>query len=218
MGKRQVLGRFSAAIASALVVFGAGSFALAAEFSAEMIQKASGKTMTGNICIKGKKMRMEMNTPGARMVHIFLPDENRALMLYPDQKMYMEMNTKDTSRRASMMDEKLEDKATKKYLGTETVNGYLCDKYEFTFHDTSMGKTTQWFSKKLSYPVKMVHQGEQGETVTEYKNIKEGGVSDSVFQLPSGYKKMQMPGMGSGMGHGGMKPGSGADMPPLESE
>jgi outer membrane lipoprotein-sorting protein len=206
---------FPAGIAFALVVLGVGCFAPAAEFSAEMTQKSSGQTMTGNIFIKEKKMRMEMNSPGGRMVHIFLPEGNRTVMLYPDQKMYMEMTVKDPGRRPSMADDKLEEKATKKYLGTETVNGYACEKYELIFHDPSMGKSTQWFSKKLAYPVKMVHQGEQGETVTEYKNIREGGVSDSLFQIPSGYKKMEMPGMGSGMGHG-MK--RGVTMPPSDGE
>jgi hypothetical protein len=31
--------------------------------------------------------------------------------------------------------------------------------------------------------------------VTEYTNIKEGGVNDSVFEVPRGYRKMSMPGM-----------------------
>jgi hypothetical protein len=38
----------------------------------------------------------------------------------------------------------------------------------------------------------------------EYKNIKMGGVKDSLFEAPPGFQKMPMPGMGAGMG--GMMP------------
>ena len=31
---------------------------------------------------------------------------------------------------------------------------------------------------------------------TEYKNINEEGVSDSLFKIPAGYTKMNMPSMG----------------------
>jgi hypothetical protein len=32
--------------------------------------------------------------------------------------------------------------------------------------------------------------------ITEYQNIKEGGVSDSLFKIPAGYTKMVIPGIG----------------------
>jgi hypothetical protein len=61
----------------------------------------------------------------------------------------------------------------------------------------------------------MVHQSSEGESSFEYRNIKEGGVADSLFQVPAGYTKMEMPGMpgmGKGMMEGmgkGMGPGAG---------
>jgi hypothetical protein len=58
-----------------------------------------------------------------------------------------------------------------------------------------MGTMTQWHSKKLNYPIKVVYHGPQGDMVTEYKNIKEGRVRDSLFKPPKGYKKMGMPGL-----------------------
>jgi hypothetical protein len=41
---------------------------------------------------------------------------------------------------------------------------------------------------------------EYGDTLIEYRNIKKGKVSDSLFEPPSGYEKMQMPMMPEGFG------------------
>jgi outer membrane lipoprotein-sorting protein len=56
---------------------------------------------------------------------------------------------------------------------------------------------TQWFSKKLNFPIKMEMDGPSGHVTTEYKNIKENGLSSSLFEIPAGYQKMPMPAMPS---------------------
>src|SRR4030043_1124922 len=77
--------------ASLMLVFILALPSWAAEFSADMIQKMQGQTQTGKVFIKGKKMRMEMNAPGNKMVHIMLPEENKTIILMTKEKMYMEM-------------------------------------------------------------------------------------------------------------------------------
>ena len=151
--------------------------------------------MTGKIYVKGTKMRMEMNTPGGPVVTIALPDVGKSLMLQTGSKMYMEMSIDASSSIPNMTETDFEKIADKNHLGSEKVNGYNCDKYEIIYHDKSMGKMTQWFSKKLNYPIKMVYQGQGGEMITEYKNIKEKGIKDSLFQVPAGYQKIDIPGM-----------------------
>ena len=168
-----------------------------AEFLADMIQTMAGQTQTGKVLIKGKKMRMEMNTPGNKMVHIMLPEENKTIILMPEEKMYMEMvTTNRPSASPPSNKEDLEKVATLKPLGTETINGYLCETYQVIFHDKDQGTMTQWYSKKLNFPIKMISQGPHGEVVTEYHNIKESPVPDSSFIIPPGYKQMPMAGMG----------------------
>jgi hypothetical protein len=39
------------------------------------------------------------------------------------------------------------------------------------------------------------YESEDKKITTVWKNIKTGGVADSVFELPAGYKKMDMPAM-----------------------
>jgi len=115
-------------------------------------------------------------------------------MLQPEQKMYFEMQTPEAG--IVKTDEVLDKIADKKHMGTEKVNGYKCDKYEIIYHDRSLGKMSQWFSKKLNYPIKIIYNGPQGEMVVEYKNIKQGKVDSSLFEIPPGYEKMKIPGMG----------------------
>lgn len=176
----------------ALVVF--GNVSSAAEFSADIIQKQGGITNKGKVYIKGNKMRMEMETPAGTSVNLTDMDTGLMQMLQPAQKMYLEMQAPKAG--AVQTDEMLAEIADKKRVGTEKVNGHECDKYEIIYHDRSLGKMTQWFSKKLNYPIKIIYNGPQGDMVIEYKNIKEGKVDSSLFEIPPGYHKMEIPGMG----------------------
>jgi outer membrane lipoprotein-sorting protein len=177
-------------------VFLAGA-AGAAEFSAVMVTQAGGQEMQGKIYVKGDKMRQERT--GGGMEHIIIYDKNAKAMwmITPAQKMYMEMPITDKTR--DQMAEAAKDIATKKLIGSETVNGYAADKYETTVK-TGDGEMTHfvWIAKKLGIPIKM--ESPDGSFRMEYRDIKEGGVSDDLFRVPEGYQKMTMPGgMGGGM-------------------
>ena len=71
--------------------------------------------------------------------------------------------------------------ATCHRIGSETVNGRDCDKYEVTNKNI---KSTMWIDQKLSFPVKI--QTAYGAPV-EYTNIKEGAPDPSLFKAPSHY-------------------------------
>lgn len=172
--------------------------ALAVEFSADSVQERFGHISKGKVYIKGNKMRMEGTEAGKKSIMISDLDKGTAYVLMPEDKMYFEMSgilAKAKMNRPEA-DEELAKIADKKLVGKERVNGYLCDKYEIIYHDKSLGKMFQWFSKKLNFPIKMVYTSSHGKMITEYKNIKEGGVSNSLFEIPSGYQKMDVPGMG----------------------
>jgi len=47
------------------------------------------------------------------------------------------------------------------------VNSYKCDKYLITYKDKSMGTMTQWISKKINYPIKMVYHSSYSDMYTE---------------------------------------------------
>jgi hypothetical protein len=82
--------------------------------------------------------------------------------------------------------------ATCKKVGTETVNGRSCDKWEIT--DKNGKKETLWIDQKLHFPIKST----DGQVTTEFTNIKEGAQDASLFKVPAGYRKFDMGSMGGG--------------------
>jgi outer membrane lipoprotein-sorting protein len=167
------------------------SLAQAAEFSAKVITKAGGMEMPGKMYIKGEKARNEVQMAGHSTVQIMRPDKKVVWVIMPQQKAYMEMSfTQDHEQKMLKISEQA--KANMKKIGTETVNGYECDKYETTMG--SEGKSPKqyiWVALKLGVPIKMVT--EDGSMSLEYKDIKPEKLEDSLFELPQGYRKMQIP-------------------------
>jgi outer membrane lipoprotein-sorting protein len=174
----------------------------AAEFSAEITMKGGDTPGThGKVYIKGDKFRQEFDMGGVKHTSIMRGDKQLVWMVIPDQKVYMEMPL--TPQAKAKMLKMPQDQAKMKLLGTETVNGYEADKYEVAGTRGQGSKEYVWVAKKLGMPLKMTSA--DGSFSIEYHNIKEGGVPDSVFEVPAGYQKMAMPmGMG-GMGQGGGK-------------
>jgi len=170
----------------------------AAEFSADLVQQGFSGNQESKFYIKGNKSR----TDTADNTIIIDPSRDKAYILDKEEKIYYEMPQMAAMAQLGMnqaqLDEEIANIADKKQIGTEKVNGYECEKYEIVYHDTNLGKMTQWYSKKLDYPIKMVYQSPLGKMTTEYTNIKTDGISDSLFELPADYKKMSFPGLGLG--------------------
>lgn len=173
-----------------LILFGIAS---AIEFSADTVMSASGRTMKGKIFIKDKKMRMEnQGQPGYNIVR---GDKNLMWMVMPANKSYMEMMS-DPSKKPKT-EEKIPGEISRKKLGSEKIDGHSNDKYEVTY--TNKGKTDkiyQWLATDINFPIKTA--AVDGSFTQEYKNIKMGGQDDSLFEVPSGYKKTSMPAMPQG--------------------
>ncbi len=178
--------------------------AAATEFQADFIQKRQGMEVKGTFFVKGKKTRMDFDMMGQKTSIITRIDKKVIWNVQHDAGMYIEMPIVDEDPATQFSDEELENIAVKKKIGSEKVNGYMCNKYEIIYHDKQKGKITTWVSKKLNFPIKMIYNSPHGKMYTEYKNIKIGKVKDSFFDVPQGLQKMSMPAIGGGMG--GMMP------------
>ena len=172
------------------------------QFSADMkMSGARGQEMTGKMYFGGQRMRYEMNAGGHEMISIHDAKTQTSYMIMPQQKMYMEMNAnamRGMGRGPRMPDAKAfdpnnpcanEEGYTCKKVGSETVNGRSCDKWEFTGKE---GTRTVWLDQKLHFPIKMV--GNRGDTF-ELTNVQEGSQPASLFEVPAGFTKMDMGGM-----------------------
>ena len=169
----------------------AGGAAFAAEFSADMVMKGpDGQGMTGKVFVKGQKIRQEMDQDGEKMITILRPDRKLSWVIMPDEKVYMEMKMKESAEDPTLAEKA--DPAKVKRLGKETVNGFACDKIQVTEKDTVI---TQWLSTELGWPIRGEVKSPEGVSTHEYQNIRKGGVSDALFEIPSGFQKMTVPGM-----------------------
>lgn len=180
-----------ALLVSSLVLVGlwiAGS-AFAVDFSADMVMTSGGKTTTSKVFTKGDKSRMEPQ--GQPTYTIVRNDKKLMWMVMTDQKAYMEMTA--IPKQAPQGD-KVTGEVSRKLIGKETIDGRSTEKYEVTFKDGSKTeKMYQWMATDIKFPVKMA--AVDGTWTMEYKNIKTGAQADSLFEVPSGYKKMAMPAM-----------------------
>ncbi|NLI33315.1 MAG: DUF4412 domain-containing protein [Deltaproteobacteria bacterium] len=166
----------------------------AAEFAADTITNHAGGTFTGKTYIKGDKIRSEGVKEGRNTISIHRMDKGITWILMPENKTYMEMSGV-TGWNMEEMEKAAQEMAEKKNLGTETVNGYLCDKFQYVYKDKSLGVVTQWIARDLKYPIKTEHTGMQGYSMkSELTNIKTQSLPDSLFELPAGYTKMNIPG------------------------
>ena len=165
--------------------------ARAAEFSATMVTKAGSMEIPGKTYVKGNKVRNEVQAAGLASIHILRPDKNLMWIVMPQQKAYMEMPiTPEAQQKMLALTDN--QKAAMKKVGTETVNGYTCDKYETTMsHQGKSMKVFSWVATDLGMPIKIV--SEDGSFSMEYKDIKPGQVADSLFEVPQDYQKMKMP-------------------------
>jgi outer membrane lipoprotein-sorting protein len=130
----------------------------------------------GKFYIKANKSRMESTTGGVRT--IILINADKAYTYIPEQNMAMAMSLSE----AKMQTPQVRDfKDIYKLVGEETVDGKLCDVYEYK--DRRAGLTRIWIAKDIEFPVK----SETGGVKIYYRNIRiDVSLDDALFELPAG--------------------------------
>ncbi len=175
----------------------------ATDFCADMETKAkNGQVMAlGKLCVKGEKSRHEIKQGGREMIMISRPDKHVAWSLMPQSKQYMEIPVSREEMRDQPENWTQDLQKGGKFLGNETVNGVECKKYVL---DRDNHKATYWISAQDNIPVRI----RSDEMEVNYKNIHVGNVSDKLFEIPAGYRKLNIPNIP------GIMPGGGKPMPP----
>lgn len=189
-----------------LSVLLAASFAAAqTDFSADVVDLLKpGAPVRARMYFTKDKIRFEPaanNSPhgGAFIVNYAT---QTSLVLMDQQHMYMEMPASAQLQRqgyflfqidnieAACSDwQKMPSNqgGTCHKLGDETVNGRNAVKFETT---SASGEVKHfWINPKLRFPVKWESKNSSGEL----RNIQEGPQAASLFEIPPGFTKMQMP-------------------------
>jgi len=177
------------------------------QFSADMSMSGQGgHEMQGKMYFGGSKIRMDMNAQGHDTEMIHNMTTKTTYMVMPQQKMYMEF----TANSAGMMQRGPDWNSMRNYdpnnpcatdpdrtckkVGTEEVNGRMCDKWLFTSKKNPEETQTTWIDQKLHFPIRNV----TASTTWNLTNLKEGSQEASLFEVPSGFRKMDMGGMMGG--------------------
>lgn len=159
--------------------------------------------MSGKLYINQQHMRMDMQGgPGSGAVVITNFVTKTSDMLMPQQHMYMEVTAQQMERRGGPGIKPLTDPSnpcadepdmTCKNLGVEQVNGRTCDHWQLT--DKNGTVTNTWIDQKIHFPIKTVSP----DATYVLTNIKEGEPAASLFEIPTGYQKMDLGNMMQGM-------------------
>ncbi|OGW24079.1 MAG: hypothetical protein A2X59_06395 [Nitrospirae bacterium GWC2_42_7] len=179
------------ALLISVLLFSASAGAL--EFSADTVITAQGHKTQGKMYGKSDRFRMEISQP-SRMIMISRVDKMLAWNIMPDQKIYMEfpLNPQDTPKT------EIKGEIDRKQVGAETIDGHPTKKYLITYKEGSRtSQLYQWMATDINFPVKSADIN--NKWIQEYRNVRIGPQPNSLFELPSGYSKMQMPQMPSGM-------------------
>ncbi len=165
------------------------------EMSVTVVSSSGGHTNKAKLYMKADKVRMESET-AAGTYTIVRRDLKKIWMIMPSTKSYMEMAE---GKETPLPEEKVRGEVSRKVVGSETIDGHPCTKYEVTakMEDKTM-TSYQWWATDINFPVKTA--AVDGSWSAEYKDIKIGSQPDSLFELPAGYQKMSMPTMPQGMG------------------
>lgn len=189
MQRRMIFGCFAGMMV--LLAMFACNAAAASQFTADMTMKQGSDTTSGKIYVKDLKYRMELVEDSHQLFIIVDQIDSVTRVFLPEGKMYFEMGTQDF--RSLMKDpfQGIKYSASigeSKHVGTETVNGYKCDKYVISINDQNA--MTQWVSQKLEFPVRIIMDVSETNSV-ELQNIKENPVDDTLFVIPAGYTIMK---------------------------
>jgi uncharacterized protein DUF4412 len=157
------------------------------------------RDMTGKMYFGSEHLRWDMQVGplgGGSIITDFKTQTTDILV--PEQHMYMEYKASEMQghRPAMVPDVKPlrdpsnpcagENGVTCKNLGVEQVNGRTCDHWQITEKNGKVANV--WIDQKLHFPVKGVSE----DSTWTLANIKEGEPSASLFEIPSGYTKMDM--------------------------
>ncbi len=165
----------------------------AAEFTAKMVQTRGQDRVTGNIFVAGKKVRLDILLRMGLIVTISRLDKKLVWVINIGDKSYVEMRGVALGPGVGQtFPDELKKAADKKRLGQETVEGFVCDKYLYTFRDKRRGEVILWVARQLDYPIKTVYRNGEDklEAVSVFKEIKVGPVDPALFEIPEGFRKI----------------------------
>lgn len=171
------------------------------EYSADQIIESEEGAMKSRIYSTPTKERREMTQGGASMITIMRHDKHVNWMLMPEEKMYMENSgNPSSSGKSDLAAYQIEQTD----MGEEALNGVTMRKSKIIMtgkDGTKMGGF-MWTTKEgilAKIDALAVEKGQKSRFKMEQTNIRIGAQPADLFEIPKGFEKLDMGGMGMGM-------------------
>ncbi len=186
------LGRLAVLVSLLLVVIATVSTVngcFAAEFTADLYSVRSNEgpmRLEGKVYVKGNKIRVD--AAGSQCMTVLVTAPGKAVCVDFTRKIYRYL---PETPQITVGDAALRKIATAKTLGVSKVSGYTCTKVLYTFKKASQGTQIRCYSSELRFPLRVEQRSGKKVLITELRNIKRTKISDSTFQIPSGFKELK---------------------------
>jgi outer membrane lipoprotein-sorting protein len=161
---------------------------LAKAFSANTtVMGEGGSVMKQKIFTSDGKVRAEVSNPFP-MVIILRPDQQKIYSVIESQKAVMAMpydpqHLQQEIALATGLDGSFET------LGPQSIQGIACTEYKFTSRENKIYDL--WVDNAQKIPVKM--SARDGSFTLLFSDYQPGPQSADLFEIPTGYKIMEMP-------------------------
>ena len=158
-----------------------------ADFTADQlltdVREGKRDTVSSKIYSQGRKTRVEIQIPGRHSVRIAREDKSPPTVwtLFPEEHSYLEFHEKNKKQ------------PEKDFLGIETLEGHLCNKYRVRLMGPEGPYSgLQWEAVDLDRtPIRQEYQKGSRIIVIELKNIQVRPLDASLFEIPPGYHKLE---------------------------
>jgi hypothetical protein len=164
-------------------------------FSAHQVVTIGGTTIMGKVFAANNAVRFQ--DQGGQFIHIVRADRGIIWALLPAQKAYLELPLRPEGQLMTSLTPRSNVQTLHRdTLGSEQLSVYHCDKSRV--QTLLSGKThtwIEWAAKELNgFVVK--RQDEEGSWSIEYQNVRLGPQDASIFEVPAGYHRIDIGGMG----------------------
>lgn len=179
-----------------IIFFCFSSALLGAEFSADLKIKQPDQDYEFKYYAQDSLYRLEKLTGEDRILIIADRELDITWALNPEEKAYIELKGTDaTFFNPVRAWEAIRENQNEEKVGTETVLGYLCEKYTYTYPEQEEPSVEGWYSAKLNQFIRQIvyYGGGQGDGLLEMTNIIEAPQDDSLFKVPADYQREKSP-------------------------
>lgn len=181
-----------------------------------MVIRNNGMANEAQYSVKDGQVRMDVQTGGMQVYMLMAPADGKVVIVMPMQRMYMDQSVDGMMAAAGTKAKDMKKPDIKMTGKKETIAGYQCehatvtddtghvadacvtkDLGNFMLPGGPMGRGGQagWQGAlgDGAFPLKVTVDN---EVAFEVVRIEKKSLDDSIFLLPNGFQKMQMPNMG----------------------